>query len=79
MKARILSLDGVEFEGEISSFNAKTKNGEVTILNHHHPLITILDKGEGKIKAAEGDKSIFISSGFLQIGDDNTLLALIQK
>lgn len=78
MKLNILSLKGIEWEGEAASFNVKTTSGEITILNHHRPLITVLAKGTAVITDAKGNKSkINIGAGFLEMSRSNILNVLI--
>ena len=45
MELKIYTLDGTKFEGEVSSVSLPTQDGEITVLPHHIPLITILKKG----------------------------------
>ncbi len=78
MKLNVISLKGLEFDGEVSSLNLKTTSGEITVLDNHRPLITALKKGEAVVIKKGGDKLSFnIESGFLEIGEDNraTILA----
>ncbi|MBI2055714.1 MAG: hypothetical protein HYT42_02370 [Candidatus Sungbacteria bacterium] len=78
MKLTILSLKGVRFDGEAAGFNVKTTSGEITVLNHHRPLVSVLAKGEAKIiKANGGREKIHINSGFLEMGSKNDLSVLI--
>ena len=78
MLCKVLSPKGIEFEGEAKSFNVKTRVGEITILDHHHPLMTILERGSGIIKTASGTRrEIAIQSGFLEVDQRNNLTALI--
>ena len=78
MKLKIISLKGIEFEGEVQSLNIKTASGEITVLDHHRPLITLLGKGTARIGLGENDlKEIEIESGFLEMDDRNTLSVLM--
>lgn len=78
MKLRILSLKGVEFDGEAESFNVKTESGEITILDHHRPLVTILKKGRSVITKMNKEKVyIDIKAGFLEMNKKNELKVLI--
>ena len=78
MRLAVYSLRGIEFEGEAKSFNVKTKNGEITVLENHRPLVTLLSKGCAKIGLADGGaKDIEINSGFLEVDDRNNLSVLI--
>lgn len=77
MKLTIYSLKGIEFEGEAASFNAKTQMGEITVLDRHRPLITILEKGVAKIGLPDQSiKNFEIKSGFLEMDDGNNLSIL---
>lgn len=74
----MLSLRGVEYQGEAESFNVKTKAGEITILDHHRPLITILGAGPAVIMTAAGERIEWtINSGFLEMNPANHLNVLI--
>lgn len=78
MKAKILSLKGIEFEGDIQSLNLKTRVGEITVLPHHHPLMTILEKGTARLVTTQGEKkNIPVASGFLEVDKQNNLTVLI--
>ncbi len=69
MKLQIISLRGIEFEGEIVSLNLKTSSGEITVLKNHRPLITELAPGNATIVKSDGSKQSFTArSGFLEIG-----------
>lgn len=78
MKLNVISLKGLEFDGEVFSLNLKTTSGEITVLDNHRPLITQLVKGQAvAIKEDGGQLSFNIESGFLEISDANraTILA----
>ena len=50
--------------------------GELGILPHHAPLITALQPGELRVKAAGGEDDFFVSGGFLEVHSDQvTVLA----
>ncbi|KKT76891.1 hypothetical protein A2W48_02915 [Candidatus Giovannonibacteria bacterium RIFCSPHIGHO2_12_44_12] len=77
MKLTIYSLKGVEFEGEAASFNVRAEDGEITVLDHHRPLITLLAGGTAKIGLPDSSvKNFQISSGFLEMDDRNNLSIL---
>ncbi len=77
MKLSIISLQGIKFEGEISSLNLKTSSGEITVLDNHRPLITSLLKGTAVVIKQNGDAFDFdINSGFLEIGENNSATIL---
>ena len=53
MELKIYSLDGIKFEGSVSQVSLPTKDGEITVLKNHIPLITLLQKGNIKIDSKE--------------------------
>jgi F0F1-type ATP synthase epsilon subunit len=72
VRLEIVSLQGVQFDGEISSLNLRTASGEITVLDNHRPLITQLSRGEAIVIKENGEKINFdINSGFLEVSDDN--------
>lgn len=68
MKVNIFSLKEILFQGEASSLNLRSVDGELTILPNHIPLITELTACDIKI-IDNNDKTFIIpiSSGFLEV------------
>jgi F-type H+-transporting ATPase subunit epsilon len=80
MKIGVYSLQKVLFQGEASSVNCNTKAGEITILDHHRPLISILKKGTMKIvDRDEKEHYIPVSSGFLEVQEGNQAKFLVEE
>ncbi|MDR3582034.1 MAG: F0F1 ATP synthase subunit epsilon [Candidatus Pacebacteria bacterium] len=80
MKLGVYSLQKVLFRGDAKSVNCNTRSGEITFLDHHEPLISILGKGVITIADANGeDHYIQARSGFLEIGADNQAKMLIEE
>ncbi len=78
MKLTIYSLKGIEFQGEAEAFNVKTQSGEITVLDNHRPLITLLKKGTAKIINRDGSSvTKEINSGFLEVQQKSVVDALI--
>jgi len=50
MKLDIVTPEGVLFAGDVDSVVVPGINGEFEILNNHAPVISILDKGNIRIK-----------------------------
>lgn len=68
MRIRIYSLKGIVFDDECKSLNVKTINGEITVLDNHTPLITLLKKCVASIVRENGEvKKIDINGGFLEV------------
>ena len=70
--AKTLQVDIVSAEGEIYSGEAETvfvpaKEGELGIHPRHAPLLSLIKAGEVRVKTADGEISIFVGGGALEI------------
>ena len=72
MKLNIISLKGIQYDGEAVSVNVMTTSGEITVLDNHRPLLTALSEGQAVVTKKDGEKLNFgIKSGFLEVGEGN--------
>lgn len=79
MQLGVYSLEKVLYHGEAVSVNCQTMAGEITILDHHRPLISILKQGVMKILDKDQKESyINVSSGFLNVRSGNEVKILIE-
>ncbi|HEY4524131.1 MAG TPA: ATP synthase F1 subunit epsilon [Candidatus Paceibacterota bacterium] len=68
MQLKIYSLKKVLFEGEAKSLTVRSIGGELTILDNHLPLITMLQAGPVTITDKSGQiTKIDVSAGFLEV------------
>lgn len=66
----------VLLDTDIDMVVAPTVDGEVGILPHHAPLITVLEIGEMVVKKGSDEQSIVIAGGFMEVLNDKvTILA----
>ena len=80
MTLGVYSLQKVLYKGDAVSVNCRTKNGEITILDHHRPLISVLTPGTMKIIDKEQKEHyIPISSGFLEVRSGNEARFLVEE
>jgi F0F1-type ATP synthase epsilon subunit len=80
MKLSIYSLKKVLFQGEASSLNCKTTMGEITVLDNHETLITVLDEGVIKILDEDKKEQFFpIKSGFLEVKPGNEVRCIVEQ
>lgn len=80
MKLGVYSLKNVLFQGEAKSVNLKTRAGEITVLDRHKPLISIIAAGMIRIEDASGKVSeIPARGGFLEVRDNNESRLLINE
>ncbi len=80
MKLGVYSLQRVLFEGEARSVTCNTRSGEITILDDHEPIISLLAAGTIMITDDEQKKSyIPVTSGFLEMDKGNTVKILVEE
>ena len=67
MRLNIFSQKGSTQNKEVISVNLKTLQGEITVLDHHRPLLTPLAAGPIKIKTANSQEEIMAGGGFVEV------------
>jgi F-type H+-transporting ATPase subunit epsilon len=72
----IVSAEGEIFAGEAEMVFVPAKEGELGITPRHAPLLSLIKAGEVRVRTAEGDQSVFVSGGALEIQPNRvTILA----
>jgi len=80
MKLFIYSLKNILFQGQASLLNCQTTMGEITILDNHEALITVLAPGTIKIIDENKKEQFFpIKSGFLEIKSGNEVRVIVEE
>jgi ATP synthase F1 epsilon subunit len=80
MKLSIYSLKNIIFQGEASLLNCKTVTGEITVLDNHEPLITVLASGVIKIIDNNQKENFFpITSGFLEVKSGSEIRCIVEQ
>ena len=73
---RVVSVERSLFEGDVDFILASGIDGEIGILPHHAPLMTILKPGALKITQGGQEQLLFVGGGFLEVLPDRvTVLA----
>ena len=73
---RVVSVERSLFEGDVDFVVANGADGELGILPHHAPLMTILKPGALKIRHGGNEELLFVGGGFLEVLPDRvTVLA----
>lgn len=73
----IATVDKVLFEGDVEYVIAPGSGGELTLLSHHMPLITTLQKGEVRIQAAGEEKDLQkfeVRGGLLEVANNRAII-----
>ncbi len=77
MHLHIYSLKKVLFEGEAKSLTVRSTGSELTILDNHLPLITMLQAGPVVVTDAGGQVSkIDVNAGFLEVKPESEVRIL---
>jgi F-type H+-transporting ATPase subunit epsilon len=70
MRVTLISPDRSVFDGEATSVVAPAYDGEVGILPHHAPFMTLLGEGRLVVRADGAVQRFKVRGGFLQVRDD---------
>ena len=70
MRVTLISPDRSVFDGEAASVVATAYDGEVGILPHHAPFMTLLGNGRLTVRTGSGVQRFKVRGGFLQVRDD---------
>ncbi|MDH4046434.1 MAG: F0F1 ATP synthase subunit epsilon [Gemmatimonadota bacterium] len=70
MHVTVIAPDRAVFDGEAEAVTAPAFDGQVGILPHHAPFLTMLGEGRLTVRAADGAKTFRVRGGFLQVVDD---------
>jgi F-type H+-transporting ATPase subunit epsilon len=64
------------FDGEALVLNAKTTEGELTILPKHEPFVANLGAGTVMVRTTDGEQKFDISSGVLEVSNNQATVLL---
>lgn len=78
MLVNIINLEKIIYSDETDEAVLPGKEGQLTILPHHAPLITLLKKGKIKLRKKGGEKIFEIGEGILEVNpkEVNVLITL---
>ncbi len=76
IKFEIVTAERVVYSDEVDVMVAPGIDGQLAVLPHHAPLMTMLQPGELMIRKGTEEQSMFVSGGFLEVrGDKIVILA----
>ncbi len=76
LRFKIVTPEKVIYENEVLQVTIPTLEGEITVLPHHIPLVSVLKAGELKIKDNSGEHHLAVSGGFLEVNGNNEIVIL---
>jgi F-type H+-transporting ATPase subunit epsilon len=76
IKFEIVTAERVVYSDEVDVLVAPGVDGQLAVLPHHAPLMTMLQPGELLIRKGSEEQSMFVSGGFMEVrGDKIVILA----
>ena len=77
MHVVIAKVDEIFFDGEAESLSVPGREGEMTILGEHMPLVTTLKAGELVVREKNGGEKKFpVAEGVLEVRHDGATVIL---
>jgi len=70
----IVTAEAMTYSGEVDIVIAPGIMGQMAILPHHAPLMTMLEPGELCVRKGPEETLIAISGGFLEVLDDKVVI-----
>ncbi|MEK7099111.1 MAG: hypothetical protein AAB916_01175 [Patescibacteria group bacterium] len=79
MRIAIHSIQGTRWQGMASKLICYTSLGQMTVLDHHIPLVSSITGPNVEVVSAEGKKEIIpVSSGFIEVRPESEVIVLTQ-
>lgn len=75
LSVALITPDRTVFEGEVDSVSLPTPDGEITILPHHIPLVSILSVGTVLMRRGNEELLFAVSRGVIEV-DGTTIRVL---
>ena len=76
MKFKIVTPEKTIYENEILQVSIPTVCGEITVMQNHIPLVSVMQAGELRIKDNDGEHIIAVSGGYIEVKANNELIIL---
>jgi len=77
MELEILTPKGLEFKDEVTRITLPTRTGQITVLAHHQPLISVLNPGIMTIITAGGESvQRQIEGGIMEVTENKAEILL---
>lgn len=73
-KLEIVTAERMVFSDEVSALVAWGMEGQLGILPHHAPLMTMLQPGDLMIRKDKEEEYLVISGGFLEVRPDKVII-----
>lgn len=79
MKLAIYTIQKTLFEGQAESITLPTAAGEITVLDNHIPLISLVKSGEIRYTHSGTKNAIKLSGGVLEVRPGSEVVILAEE
>ncbi|MBI2853918.1 MAG: F0F1 ATP synthase subunit epsilon [Chloroflexi bacterium] len=73
-KLEVVCIGNMVFSGEVESLVVPGIEGQLGVLAHHAPLMTILEPGEVVMKKGGEETVLAVSGGFMEVRPDKVVI-----
>jgi F-type H+-transporting ATPase subunit epsilon len=74
IRFEIVTAERVVYSDDVDIVVAPGIQGQLGILPHHAPLMTMLQPGELMVRKGSEEQSMFVSGGFLEVRDNKVVV-----
>ena len=67
LQLSIIIPERTVYDGQIDQVTLPTTEGEITVLPHHVPLVSVLASGELRMRTGTTDTPIVVAGGFVEV------------
>lgn len=75
-KFKIVTPDGITYDDAVESVSIPTETGEITILEHHAAIVSVLRAGELEVRKKDHTTLIVISGGVVEVREGGDVYVL---
>lgn len=80
MKLSIFSIKSTIFEGEVKSISFPTLQGEITVLENHLPLITLVSRGILRYTDSRDEEyNLLLNGGIIEVRPQSEVVILAEE
>ncbi|MEW6034162.1 MAG: F0F1 ATP synthase subunit epsilon [Chloroflexota bacterium] len=74
IRLEVVCVDGVTYSDDVDVVVAPGIEGQLAVLPHHAPLMTVLEPGQLMVRKGGGETYMAISGGFLEVRPDKVVI-----
>jgi len=72
----VVTPERIVFEGDADSISVMTATGEITVLPHHVPLLTLMKAGEMRVRSGGEVELLATSTGMFEVRQGGSVVVL---